>query len=265
MTAAAYLAYQRATTRPEEAEALAVLGQIHAAREEWGRALKGYRTSLQLAEVASVRKTYADLEAAHGFKPADYKVDSDTASPRVCFRYPEALATGRVDFSPFVVVSGIAAPAITTEDTQLCVEGLKHGERHTMVLRPGLPAASGNAQIAAADYEIYVRDRAPMARFTGRNYVLPRTGQEGIPVVSVNTGEVAVEVYRIGDRSLLPTLRSEEFLSQLSRYSAKEIGSEKGLRSGPGRWRSSRSSTARSPQPSRCSMRSAASSPASTS
>lgn len=230
MTAAAYLAYQRARTRAEEAEALALLGQIHASRDEWGRALKSYRTSLQLHEEPSVRKTYAELEAQHGFKPADYHVDSDTASPRVCFRYPEPLAAGRVDFSPYVAVSGLAAPAITAEDAQLCVEGLKHGERHTIGLRPGIPAASGNEQVAAADYEIYVRDRSPMARFTGRNYVLPRTGQEGVPVVSVNTGEVAVEVYRIGDRSLLPTLRSEEFLSQLSRWSAREIGAEKGFK-----------------------------------
>ncbi len=54
----------------------------------------------------------------------------------------------------------------------------------------------------SADYEIYVRDRSPQVRFTGRNYVLPRVGQEGIPVVSVNTTKVAVDVIRVGDRNL---------------------------------------------------------------
>ena len=39
----------------------------------------------------------------------------------------------------------------------------------------------------SADYNIYVRDRSPFVRFTGKAYVLPRTGQRGIPVVSVNT------------------------------------------------------------------------------
>ena len=82
----------------------------------------------------------------------------------------------------------------------------------------------------SADYEIYVRDRAPQARFTGRNYVLPSTGQEGIPVVSVNTAKVDVEVYRIGDRNLLPTLRSSDFLGQITRYSAAEIARDKGVK-----------------------------------
>ena len=39
----------------------------------------------------------------------------------------------------------------------------------------------------SADFTIYVRDRKAVARFAGKAYVLPRTGQRGIPVVSVNT------------------------------------------------------------------------------
>ena len=35
-----------------------------------------------------------------------------------------------------------------------------------------------------------VRDRKPFVRFSGKAYVLPRTGQRGIPVVSVNTTAV---------------------------------------------------------------------------
>ena len=46
--------------------------------------------------------------------------------------------------------------------------------------------------------------------FTGRNYVLPRVGQEGIPLVSVNTAKVDVEISRIGDRNLICTCDSVE-------------------------------------------------------
>ncbi len=112
-------------------------------------------------------------------------------------------------------MSGAANAAVTAESSQLCVDGLKHGERYAIVLRQGLPSAVGESLLKSADYEIYVRDRSPQVRFTGRNYVLPRTGQEGIPVVSVNTAKVEVEVYRIGDRNLLPTVRSDDFLGQL--------------------------------------------------
>ena len=227
---AAYAAYQRAASRADEAEALALLGQTYAAQSAWRPALNAYRASLQISDQPDVRSTYEDLRAKHGFRIVEYKVDSDAASPRACFQFSDPLAQGRVDFTPFVTVSGVANAAVTADKTQLCVDGLKHGERYAMVLRQGLPSSVGETLLKSADYEIYVRDRSPQVRFTGRNYVLPRTGQEGIPVVTVNTGQIEVEVSRIGDRNLLPTLRSDEFLGQLRRYSAESIQSEKGAR-----------------------------------
>ncbi len=62
---------------------------------------------------------------------------------------------------------------------------------YKIVLRQGLPSAVGETLLRNADYDIYVRDRAPQVHFTGKNYVLPRVGQEGIPVVSVNTRKIA--------------------------------------------------------------------------
>src|SRR5262249_17797031 len=56
-----------------------------------------------------------------------------------------------------------------------------------------------------------VRDRKPFVRFASKAYVLPRTGQRGIPVVSVNTPTVAVQIYRIGDRSLVDTVISGDY------------------------------------------------------
>ncbi|HYY84853.1 MAG TPA: alpha-2-macroglobulin, partial [Beijerinckiaceae bacterium] len=227
-TAAAYAAYQRATTRADEAAALAVLAQTYAGRSVWRPALDSYRTSLQLVDDPQIRSTYEDMREKHGFRITDYKIDSDSASPRVCFNFSDPLAAGKVDFTPYVAVSGAANAAVTAENAQLCVEGLKHGERYSMVLRQGLPSQVGENLLKSADYEIYVRDRSPQVRFTGRNYVLPRTGQEGIPVVTVNTGQVAIEVARIGDRNLLPTVRSDEFLGQLRRYKADKIPTETG-------------------------------------
>ena len=68
----------------------------------------------------------------------------------------------------------------------------------------------------SADFNIYVRDRKPLVRFTGKAYVLPRTGQRGIPVVSVNTTAVALEIYRIGDRNLLEDGGRTRFPAQRS-------------------------------------------------
>ena len=63
-------------------------------------------------------------------------------------------------------------------------------------------------------------------RFTGRNYVLPRVGQEGIPVVSINTTKIAVDILRIGDRNLLSTVHSDDFLAQLGTYRLRKYVDE---------------------------------------
>jgi len=227
---AAYAAYQRATNPADEAAALALLGQAYANQKAWRPSLNAYAASLELRDDPDVRTIYEQLREERGFRVTDFTVDSDAASPRACFQFSDPLALGKVDFTPYVAVSGNASAAVTAQESQLCVDGLKHGERYAIVLRQGLPSSVGESLLKSADYEVYVRDRAPQIRFTGRNYVLPSTGQEGIPVVSVNTSKVDVEVYRIGDRNLLPTVRSYDFLGQLTRYSAAEIARDKGLK-----------------------------------
>src|ERR1700712_1491663 len=190
---AAYIAYQRAANPAEEADALAVLGRAMSDRKLWRPALDALRLSLDMREVADVRGQYEKMRDEHGFRLLDYTVDSDSASPRACFQFSEDLAK-RVDFAPYVALAGNDKPALTSDDKQLCVGGLKHGERYNINLRAGLPSGVKEGLPKSAEFNVYVRDRKPFVRFTGRAYVLPRTGQRGIPVVSVNTPSVKVDV-----------------------------------------------------------------------
>jgi hypothetical protein len=231
--AAAYLAYQRAAGRPQEAAALAQLGAVFAWREQWRPALTVYRLSLDLAQNAEVQASYEELRDKYGFRITEQKTDADSANPRACFEFSEPLARGRVDYAPFVAVSGArgAEVAVTAEGRQLCVEGLRHGERYGIVLRQGIPSAiAGEVLQKSADYDIYVRDRTPTVRFSGRNYVLPRTGQQGIPLVSVNTERVTLEVLRIGERNLVGAVHSDDFMGQLGSFDAARIARERGQR-----------------------------------
>ncbi|NIX77716.1 alpha-2-macroglobulin family protein [Microvirga terricola] len=228
--AAAYLAYQRSTSRNDEAASLAVLGRIFEKNELWRPALTTYRLSLDLVANTSLQSVYDSLRQTRGFRLLSNKVDSDAASPRACFLFSESLARGRVDIAPYVAISGGKGDfAVTAEDRQICVDGLRHGERYGIVIRQGVPSTiPDETLLKSADYEIYVRDRTPSVRFTGKNYVLPRTGQQGIPVVSVNTAKLDLEVMRIGDRNLINSVHSEDFLSQLGSWTARRIASEKG-------------------------------------
>ena len=228
---AAYIAYTRTTNRSEEAEALIILGRSFADRKIWRPALDSYRLALDLREVADVRAQYERLRDEHGFRLLDYSVDADSASPRACFQFSEELPAKRTDFSPFVSVPGIEKPALSASEKQLCVEGLKHGERYAVTLRAGLPSVVAKETLAkSAEFTVYVRDRKPSVRFTAKAYVLPRTGQRGIPIVSVNTTGVAVEIFRIGDRNLTDTVLGYDFQRNLDRYSLGRLAENRGVR-----------------------------------
>ena len=225
---AAYIGYQRTRQPAEEAEALLVISRSYSDRQLWRPALDAMRISLDLREVADVRLQYERMREDHGFRLLDYAIDADAASPRACFQFSEDLPGRRTDFSPFVALEGNDKPAITTEEKQLCVEGLKHGERYSVTLRAGLPSTVRETLQRSADYNIYVRDRSPFVRFTGKAYVLPRTGQRGIPVVSVNTSNVKVQIHRIGDRSLIDTVLGNDFQRNIDRYDRRRLTDERG-------------------------------------
>lgn len=227
---AAYIAYQRAGDRNLEADSLSALGQTLADRQQWRAALDSLRLSLELRETAELRGQYEKLRADHGFRLLDFTVDSDSVSPRACFQFSEELPGRRTDFSPFVVVAGMDRPATSTNDKQLCVEGLKHGERYSVTLRAGLPSVVKETLAKSAEFTIFVRDRKPFVRFSGKAYVLPRTGQRGIPVLSVNSKAVALSIYRIGDRNLIDTLLGYDFQRNLSRYQAERLANEHGAK-----------------------------------
>jgi alpha-2-macroglobulin len=227
---AAYIAYQRARARDLEADSLGLLGKTLADRKLWRPALDSMRLALDLRESADLRGQYERLRTEHGFRMLDYSVDSDAISPRACFQFSEELPGRRTDFSPYVAVAGQDKPAISANDKQLCVEGLKHGERYQITLRAGLPSVVRETLAKSADFTIFVRDRKPFVRFSGKAYVLPRNGQRGIPVLSVNTGAVLLSVYRIGDRNLIDTVLGYDFQRNLSQYQAEQLASERGAK-----------------------------------
>src|SRR3954453_6305523 len=225
---AAYIAYQRSSNPSQEAESLVVVGRSFGDRSIWRPGLDALRVSLDLREVAEVRQQYERMREDHGFRLLDYSVDADAASPRACFQFSEELPGKRVDLSPFVALGGADKPALSVDEKQLCVEGLKHGEHYNITLRAGIPSVVRETLAKSADFNIYVRDRKPFVRFGGKAYVLPRTGQRGIPVISVNTTAVAVEIYRVGDRNLLNTVLGSDFQRTLDRYAIGRLTEERG-------------------------------------
>jgi alpha-2-macroglobulin len=220
-TGAAWNAYQHAKAPATKGAALFVLHEAFKRRSFWRAAIDALRASVALApDAPQAQVAQAALEALvaeHGFRIAEYKVDSDAAQPRLCIQFSEPLASGQVDWAQYIQVNGSDPQAVTAEARQICIDGLVHGGRYEIRVRAGLPSAIRTETLGkTAEMAVYVRDRAPSVRAVARSYVLPDRGQQGIPLVTVNTDKVQLAVYRIGDRSIAQVLQSGDFQRQLS-------------------------------------------------
>ena len=214
----------------EEADALAVLGRAMSERKLWRPALDALRLSLDLREVADVRGQYEKMRDEHGFRAA-----------RLHRRFGFGLAAGLLPVlggsrqaHRLRAVRG-AWPATTSrrcrrKDKQLCVEGLKHGERYNINLRAGLPSTVKETLPKSAEFNIYVRDRKPFVRFTGRAYVLPRTGQRGIP--AGQRQHAGGDRQRVPDRRPQPDQHGDRqrLPAALSKYQLSDLGDERGVK-----------------------------------
>ena len=224
---AAYIAYERSTNPKDEAAALVTLANAFGKASDWRPALNALKAALQTSATPDLKLTYDQLREKYGFRVSNNSVDNDASSPRACFQFTEKLPK-RTDFAPYISVAGQDKPALSVDDQQLCVEGLKHGESYAITLRSGLPSTVGEDLLKDAEFSIYVRDRSPSVRLAGKAYVLPKTGQQGIPLIGVNTDTVKVTLYRIGDRNLIDNVLGYEFERNLYGSSLDEIADQKG-------------------------------------
>ena len=58
--------------------------------------------------------------------------------------------------------------------------------------------------------------------------MLPGAGRHGVPLVSVNAAEIAVEIYHIPQQGLAGFVKGSQFLSQISGQDASTIAEESG-------------------------------------
>ncbi|WP_395516283.1 alpha-2-macroglobulin family protein [Pseudorhizobium flavum] len=224
---AAINGYQLSRTAQARADALAVLAAALERQQNYRPALTAYRESLALVRSQTVQAAYDDLRERQGFRVVGNTIDTDSASPRACVQFSEPLLKA-ADYAPFVVVDGRAPAALEASDNQICVEGLTHGQKFALSLRRGLPSSVDEDLQQQVDLELYVKDRSPAVRFTGDAFVLPSTARRGIPIVSVNTDQAELKLYRVGDRNLVSLMTNSQFLTQMDGYSASRIEQESG-------------------------------------
>jgi len=169
----------------------------------------------------------AELDRAiglYGFRVTSTRVENDAAEPRICAIFSEDLAGG-VTHADFLQ-SSTSGLSVDAEGRQFCISGVQHGQRYEFTLRAGLPAASGESLRNPATLRLYVRDRSPALRFPGRAYVLPRIAGGALPIVTVNTDEVALRLYSVTDRNIVRTLQDDYFGRPLNQWEVNRFSTE---------------------------------------
>ncbi|WMS43196.1 alpha-2-macroglobulin family protein [Acuticoccus sp. MNP-M23] len=224
---AAYLALQSARTVSEQGAGLAMLSAVLERQGIFRPAITASEAGLTLRYDGAEAERLDKLRREHGFRVLDYTVNAEVITPRMCVQFSEPLRGDSAALQRFVTLDGAADPAITVENSQLCVEGLSHGSRYEVNLREGLPATTGETLRGDPSFTVFVRDRAPLARFDTNDYVLPASA-EGVPVTTINTRELDLVLYQINDRNLAEVVRRGDFRRQLYPYEMNEIAQERG-------------------------------------
>ncbi|MEQ1769626.1 MAG: alpha-2-macroglobulin family protein [Devosia sp.] len=222
-TYAAMLAFLQSEAVDDRASALGLLAQGLERREMWREAIATYRASEALVDNADLQALLDKAVAEHGFRITSNEVDAEAASPRICIVFSDPLPPPTTDLSSYVSVEGASGIAVETEQSQICITGVAHGQRYNIKVRAGLPSATDEKLREDVELNVYVPDRTPFVAFANNAYVMPSTLGGGLPITSVNAEKAEVIIYRIGDRSIATAVRNGIFQGNLDGYSAEDV------------------------------------------
>ncbi len=223
--AAAINGYLRADQPRQRATALVTIAEALEAAGRGRDMIPALRAAQKLQPRDAVAAMLDRAIAQHGFRIAEHEVQSDNAAPRLCVIFNEPLVQSGVDYAPFVQLPE-AGLSVEATDATLCVSGVSHGKRYALTFREGLPSASGEELAKDTEVTLYVRDRKPAIRFSGRAYVLPKTDSAGIPIETVNLAEVELTLLRVSDRNLVRAIQSNYFARSLDSWQAEYFSQE---------------------------------------
>ena len=227
---AAVNAYLRADNPALQHNILVTMGQALEAADRGRDTVQALRLAQNLQPRDDTAAALTEAIGKYGFRIVENMVQTDTPRPRICVNFSEVLVKSGVDYASYVKLPAPGLTVTTDGWQQMCVEGVTYGSRQTITFREGLPAADGQTLAQDIDITAYVRDRNPGVRFPGRGYVLPRTGAAMLPVETVNTETLELQLYKVTDRNLLRALQNGYFGAPMWEYQeydfSAQIGSE---------------------------------------
>ncbi|MGF1527529.1 MAG: hypothetical protein ACFCBW_12155, partial [Candidatus Competibacterales bacterium] len=235
--AALYQSYRVARSERGKARALVALGEILADSEP-PRAMAAWQTALELVFDPELALRHQRLVAANAFRVVDVQVTADSQRPLLCLRFSQQLAKGAkgaIPWGDYLAIEPDRGVVVEARDRDLCAVGVDHGADYRLVVRPGVPAASGERLVAGESFAASVPHRTPAVGFRGNGYVLASgelASQEGVPLTTVNVAAVEVEILKIHDRNLVQAINDRRLGTPLSGDGVRDLANRRGERLG---------------------------------
>jgi uncharacterized protein YfaS (alpha-2-macroglobulin family) len=226
---AAWLAYQKASTTSEKAEALATVGAALEKADDQKSALEAYRQSLALADAPDVRQRMADVEERLRLHVVAAEAENEADTPSICLSFNQPLPKGAApSWQDYVKIEPAFDAAFRVADQRLCAGGAEFGQSYLVTALAGLPSATGDKLARTEENTVTVGDRSPSLGFRGNAYILPKVGSAGVPLVSVNVDNAKLALYRVNDRNIVQAIVNGNFLAGVNQWSASNLGDHLG-------------------------------------
>jgi uncharacterized protein YfaS (alpha-2-macroglobulin family) len=169
-----------------------------------------------------------DAQPSPELRFVEIDVLAERPTAQACFTFSLPLARSpSIALENYVTVVPEIPLAATVRDDTLCLEGFAHGQDYTVTLLAGLPAL-GTALARPETHAFTVDDMRPSLAFADSGLILPRLGNEGLPLRTVNLDKVHVEIARIHDRNLIAEIRSGNFNATWDYRTASIVADDEG-------------------------------------
>ncbi|CAK0754046.1 alpha-2-macroglobulin [Azospirillaceae bacterium] len=248
---AAFLSYRSAQTPADSAQALQRLSQLLEDSDHFDQALAAMQEIKGLKEIGGVvsqeevERRISALVVKVGLTFRGFKVQEDNDPPRICLEFSGKLQVANggeagqsgaaprptVRYEDYVRLDP-PVPTLAAEphDDTLCLSGVANGASYQVAIRQGFPSADPQLSVRRDEtLRVRVGDRSPSVAFRGQSFILPRGNSDGLPVTTVNVDVVAVKVFRINDRNLVPSRhRDNKPMTELGSYEIDNIADRDG-------------------------------------
>ncbi|MGO1077886.1 MG2 domain-containing protein [Inquilinus sp. CA228] len=215
--AAAYNAFVTATVSKTTdsgvaTEALLLIARHLESQERRELAIRTWAEIGRLISDPALEKRLAELRGSDlEFFQDGEETSQDGRTPKWCVTFSSPLDMVRqTQYQNWVLAKRIYdskeepwAVEIAIAGEQLCVYGLRFGEKYTVTLKAELAAADGRSLKSDRNVEIKIGDRAPDLAFKSDTLILPKDGRGLIPLKSVNVKKVTLLLLQITDRQLI--------------------------------------------------------------